>query len=73
MATAPIRKALRSPPPASIATLDPVFNQWLHNLARVMSGVVAPVANLGEDGDWYCNTAAKHIYVKVNKVWVLIV
>jgi hypothetical protein len=40
---------------------------------QVRSGVVAPVVGLGIDGDWYADTVAKHIYVKVAGAWVLIV
>lgn len=79
MATVPVKKALRSPPPASVAKLDPEFNRWLHDLSRLMNGVVPPPSSpnpklgLGVDGDWYCDTSAKHIYVKVAGVWKLII
>jgi hypothetical protein len=73
----PPKKSMRAPPPASIAQLDPELNRWFHDLARLLNGVVPPptVASnikLGVDGDWYCDTAAKHIYVKVAGAWKLI-
>jgi hypothetical protein len=76
MATPP-KKALRSPPPPSV-TQDPELNRWFHDLSRLLNGTVPPptVASkirLGIDGDWYVDTTAKHIYVKVAGAWVLIV
>lgn len=38
---------------------------------QVFNGTVAPVA-LQNNGDWYADTAAKHIYVQVAGAWVLI-
>lgn len=80
MATPP-KRALRAPPPPGIATTDPEFNRWLHDLGRLLNGVVPPPppqpghpdSALGVDGDWYADTAAKHIYVRVNGAWTLIV
>ena len=76
----PIKKATRAPPPASLAETDPSLNRWLQDLPRVLNGVipppnenVSPFVKMGLDGDWYCDTVAKHIYVKINKAWVLIV
>jgi hypothetical protein len=40
--------------------------------SQVLHGTAAPAAGLGVDGDWFADTAAKHIYVKVGS-WVLIV
>jgi len=45
----------------------------LANRSRILNGVVAPTAGLGVDGDWFSDTVAKHIYVKVSGAWVLIV
>ena len=39
----------------------------------IRNGIVAPGAGLGANGDWYADTVAKHIYVKVTGAWVLIV
>jgi len=39
----------------------------------VRNGTVAPGAGLGGNNDWYADTVAKHIYVKVTGAWVLIV
>jgi hypothetical protein len=41
--------------------------------SQVRHGTVAPTAGLGVDGDWYSDTSAKHIYVRVTGSWVLIV
>lgn len=38
---------------------------------QVFNGTAAPVA-LHSNGDWYADTAAKHIYVQVGGAWVLI-
>lgn len=67
------KKALRPPPPSTFAQTDPIFNQWLHDLSRLMNGDAAPTAKLGIDGDWYADTTAHHIYVRVAGAWVLIV
>jgi hypothetical protein len=40
--------------------------------SQVLHGTAAPAAGLGVDGDWFADTAAKHIYVKSGS-WVLIV
>jgi len=49
---------------ASIATLAA--------RSQVFSGAAVP-SGVGIDGDWYADTAAKHIHVKVGGAWVLIV
>jgi hypothetical protein len=38
-----------------------------------LHGTAAPGAGLGVEGDWFSDTVAKHIYVKVSGAWVLIV
>lgn len=40
---------------------------------QIRNGTVAPASGLGANGDWYADTSAKHIYVKVTGAWVLIV
>jgi hypothetical protein len=45
----------------------------LNTRSQVLHGVIAPVAGTGIDGDWYSDTTAKHIYVKVGGSWTLIV
>lgn len=45
----------------------------LANRAQVLHGTAAPSAGLGVEGDWFSDTVAKHIYVKVSGAWVLIV
>lgn len=40
--------------------------------SQVLHGTAAPGA-IGIDGDWFSDTTAKHIYVKVSGSWVLIV
>jgi hypothetical protein len=77
MATPPVvAKRPRIPPPVKFAENDPLFNRWLHdvtNRSAVLNGTTAPPAGVGFDGDWYCNTTAKHIYVMVNGAWVQII
>jgi hypothetical protein len=41
--------------------------------SQVFYGTAAPAAGLGVNGDWYSDTAAKHIYVKSGGAWTLIV
>lgn len=41
--------------------------------SQVLNGVTAPAAGTGVNGDWFADTTAKHIYVKVAGSWVLIV
>ena len=41
--------------------------------SQVLNGTTVPDSKIGLDGDWYANTTAKHIYVKVGGSWVLIV
>lgn len=45
----------------------------LNTRSQVLHGVIAPVVGTGIDGDWYSDTTAKHIYVKVGGSWTLIV
>lgn len=45
----------------------------LFDRPQVRNGIVAPVAALGSDGDWFADTVAKHIYVRTGGTWVLIV
>jgi hypothetical protein len=45
----------------------------LASRSQVLHGTAAPSAGLGVDGDWFSDTTAKHIYVKVSGAWVLIV
>jgi len=45
----------------------------LASRAQIRNGTTTPAAGLGADGDWFANTAASHIYVKVSGAWVLIV
>ena len=71
-----IDKRAVPPPPVPFAVNDPVFNRWLHdvtNRSQLLNGTAAPTTKQGIDGDWFCNTTAKHIYVRVAGVWVLIV
>ncbi len=55
-----------------IASLQIAVNSLLVR-SQVRNGIVAPGAGLGNNGDWYADTVAKHIYVKVTGAWVLIV
>jgi methyl-accepting chemotaxis protein len=41
--------------------------------SQVLNGTTAPAAGLGANGDWYADTSAKHISVKVAGAWVQIV
>lgn len=41
--------------------------------AVVRNGTTAPSNALGVNGDWFCDTTNKHIYVKVSGAYVLIV
>jgi hypothetical protein len=41
--------------------------------SQVLNGATAPAAGLGVNGDWYADTAAHHIHVKVSGSWVQIV
>jgi hypothetical protein len=41
--------------------------------SQVLHGAAAPAAGVGIDGDWFSDTVAKHIYVKVAGSWTLIV
>lgn len=41
--------------------------------AQVLNGTVAPLIGQGNNNDWYSDTAAKKIYVKVAGAWVTIV
>ena len=41
--------------------------------SQIRNGTAVPVAGLGADGDWYADTTAHHIYVRVAGSWVLIV
>jgi hypothetical protein len=73
---ADINKRYIPPPPAEFATNDPVFNRWLHDVtsrSQLLNGTAVPDPKRGINGDWYCNTTAKHIYVKIANAWVLIV
>lgn len=45
----------------------------LQSLPQVRNGSGAPAAGLGNNSDWYADTVAKHVYVKVSGTWVLIV
>jgi hypothetical protein len=45
----------------------------LSTRSQVRNGTVAPTGGLGVDGDWYADTVAHHIYVRVTGSWVLIV
>lgn len=57
---------------ANIATNTANINT-LTARSQVRHGTVAPTAALGIDGDWYSDTSAKHIYVRVTGSWLLIV
>jgi hypothetical protein len=41
--------------------------------SQVSSGIVVPDDADGADGDWYADTVASHIYIKVAGLWTLIV
>lgn len=41
--------------------------------SQVLNGTTAPAAGLGANGDWFADTTAKHIYVRVGGSWTLIV
>lgn len=41
--------------------------------AQVLNGTVAPLVGQGSNNDYYVDTVAKHLYVKVAGAWVLIV
>lgn len=45
----------------------------LYARSQVLNGTAAPAAGTGVNGDWFADTSAKHIYVKVGGSWVLIV
>ena len=41
--------------------------------SQVLNGTAAPSVGTGVNGDWFADTVAKHIYVRVAGSWVLIV
>jgi hypothetical protein len=41
--------------------------------SQVLNGGGVPSAGAGIDGDWFADTVALHIYVKVGGFWILIV
>lgn len=41
--------------------------------SQVLNGTAVPAVGLGINGDWFADTAARHIYVKTGGSWVLIV
>lgn len=45
----------------------------LSTRSQVLNGTAAPSAGTGANGDWFADTTAKHIYVKVSGSWVLVV
>lgn len=52
----------------------PAINGQLTSLGarnQVFNGIVPPVA-LHNNGDWFADTAGKHIYVQVAGAWVLV-
>lgn len=57
---------------ASIATINGQITT-LASRNQVFNGIVAPLAGQGVNGDWYGDTVAKHIYIKVAGAWVLII
>ena len=67
----PVRSKKNLQPPPSLITDDAVANQWFYDVssrAQLFSGKTAPDPNQGHAGDWYADTVAKHIYVKVMTV-----
>lgn len=61
---------------ASLNTTVAIHSSQILGLANrpiIRNGIVAPGAGLGNNNDWYADTVAKHIYVKVSGSWVLIV
>ena len=65
---------------ADVATLSAdiaVINGEIATLtarSQVRNGTTAPATGLGAVGDWYADTAAKHVYVKTGAAtWTLIV
>jgi len=71
-AEVPILQTQVSTNTTNIASLNSTVTT-LANRNQVFNGTAAPAGGLGVNGDWYADTSAKHIYVKVGGAWVLIV